>query len=98
MARPGFTLIEENDPDELPPGAGPGSEPKKDAGVSLLSLALVQLSKRTVIALSQLFTLLTVASVWWLFMQTTTLDTFALIKLGSYAAFVIVVNWIVRRD
>jgi hypothetical protein len=94
MARPEFQLIEEQDSDTLPTGAGPGSG--RDAGLSLLSLALAQLSKRFVVALSSLFTLMTVGSAFWLWNTTPQPNVLQLIGLGMYAVFVIVINWIVR--
>lgn len=79
----------EDDPPETPP--------KEDRGFSLLMMALKALSQRTLIAVASLFTLITVGSVFWLFLATPEPNTFQLIKLAMYGAFVLAANFIVRR-
>lgn len=62
-----------------------------------LLLALRALSQRFVIALSNLFTLVTVASAFVLWYATPQPDILQLIKLGGYGLFVLGINWIIRR-
>ena len=93
MASPKFTVVEE--PDVPTPESSGASERAAD----FLLLLLKPLSQKTIIALGNLFSLLTVISVFWLAMtvvpHTPTIEQ--LVGLGGYAVFVIVVNWIVRR-
>jgi len=60
-------------------------------------LALTALAQRTIQALADLFCLLTVASVFWIAYTIDDPDPMKLTKLGMYASFVLIVNWIVRR-
>lgn len=66
-------------------------------GFELLRVGLKALSQRTLIALSALFTLLTVGSAFWLFMSIHEPNTMQLIQIGMYAAFVLAINLIVKR-
>ena len=75
-------------------------EPAKPAGgiaSDLLILALRELSKRTVVALASLFTLATVGSAWWLWVSIPDPNPLQLVGLATYAVFVLLANWIVRR-
>lgn len=67
------------------------------AGMSALMLGLRALSQRALIALSACFTLLTVASAFWLFMSIHDPNTMQLIEMGMYGCFVLLANFIVRR-
>lgn len=69
----------------------------ESAGTTMLLMGLKALSQRALIALSSLFTLITVASAFWLYMSRTTLDPQQLILCGMYALFVLAANVIVRR-
>ena len=85
--------------DSTPENPFPVDKPSrvnKIAGDVVL-LALTELSKRFVVALGNLFTLLTVASAFWLWYVTPSPDAFQLAKLAMYGAFVLGANWIVRR-
>jgi hypothetical protein len=55
------------------------------------------LSKRTLVALSNLFCLLTVFSVFVLFYNIPKPDSYQIVALTIYAAFVLAANAIVRR-
>lgn len=96
MAEPkrAFELVQEDDPAE--------TQPKSDsaaAGVSteLLLISLQALSKRAIIALSNLFCLLTVGSVFVLFYNIPKPDAYQIVALTIYAVFVLAANAIVRR-
>lgn len=84
-----FEIVEE--PDEAP------STPKTDFNAQALFLALSSLSKRALIALDNLFCLLTVFSVFWLCLTLPHPDGYQLLQLGGYAAFVLAANLIVHR-
>lgn len=79
----------------------PETEPKttrgESAGMTMLLMGLKALSQRALVALSACFTLITVASAFWLYMSRTTLDPQQLILCGMYALFVLAANVIVRR-
>jgi hypothetical protein len=93
MAEP-FRVIGD---DDLPPQTPTSPDPLQRIGFEALMLGLKALSQRTLDALSRLFTLLTVASAFWLWMTMPHPDVFQLVSLGGYAAFVLAVNVIVRR-
>lgn len=106
-----MSSVEENrmlaQPDKAPPLKLIGIEddaptaPKQDkiqaVSIEMLTMALTALSQRFVVALSRLFSLLTGASVFWLAYTTAAVDTFALVKIGMYAVFILALNIIVYR-
>ena len=95
MAKPNFEIVEDE-----PPVHTPATEPSEStSAVDILLLLLKPLSQKTVIALGNLFSLLTVASVFWLSLAIIPRDPTIqqLVGLGGYAAFVIAVNLIVRK-
>jgi hypothetical protein len=64
----------------------------------VLLLALKALSQRALVALASLFSLLTVAAVFWLALSISANPTiYQIATLGIFSAFVIVINYIVRR-
>lgn len=67
------------------------------AGFEMLRMGLKALSQRSLIALSSLFTLLTVGSAFWLFMSIRDPNTMQLVEMGMYSGFVLAANVIVRR-
>lgn len=76
------------------------AEPNKteQAATSILLLSLKALSQKAVVAAAALFSLLTVASVFWLAMSVIgNPNTYQLVGLGGYAGFILLINWIVRR-
>jgi len=95
----GFKEVAERDANavvDLPTKAKTTEE--TSAAFSLIMLALKSLSQRTLIAISNLFTLLTVGSAFWLWMTMAGDPTVRqLVALGMYAAFVLAVNWIVKK-
>ena len=68
-----------------------------DRATDLLLLSLQALSKRTLVALSNLFCLLTVGSAFWLCLTIHDPNTLQLVEIGGYFSFVLAANWIVRR-
>jgi hypothetical protein len=85
---------QETEPDEILPVEQP--RVNKIAGDAIV-LALTALSQRFITALANLFTLLTVASAFWIWYVTPDPNVFQLVKLGLYGVFVLGANWIVRR-
>jgi hypothetical protein len=90
VVTPHFTVEEE----QVPP---PQARADHAAATKVLLLAIAALSKRMVVAIADLFTLLTVGSVFWLFISIPDPNSMQLIQLGGYCLFVLAANWIVRR-
>lgn len=97
MAR-AFEIVSETEAGEDQPQAAPAKQPGNDASIKAIMLALKALSQRTIVALSSLFTLVTVLSAWYLWMVTLPNPSVQqLVGLGLYGVLVIVVNLIVKR-
>lgn len=90
MAKPQFELVETDEP-------SPNSEPQPGVGLEMLILGLKTLSQRTLSAIADLFTLLTVFSAWWLWYSIPSPNPNQIASLSIYAAFVLAANWLVRR-
>jgi hypothetical protein len=89
-----------DDPVEAPPQAAPA--PAKQplvnrVSVEMLSMAISALSQRALTALAACFSLLTVASAFWLWYLTPVPTDRQIISLALYALFVLAINVIVRR-
>lgn len=90
----GFQVVSE---DPSPPQPPPAAQ---QAAIQMLNLALKALSQRAVTAVTDLFTLLTAASVFFLFwewMYLAFVPPIYLVGVSIYAAFIIAINVIVRR-
>lgn len=86
---PGFQVVrDETETEQKPTDNG--------AAIRLLMLALGALSQRALVAVADLFTLLTVASAFWLWRSIPDPNELQIIALSIYAAFVLAANWIVR--
>jgi hypothetical protein len=82
-----FTVVSDDEPET-------GQKIASEA----IMLALSALSQRTLQALASLFTLLTVGSAFWLALQVSNSPSiYQLVCLGLYLAFVLTINFIVRR-
>ena len=88
--RAGFQVVPDDEPDQAPAGDG-------GKALSVMMLALSTLSQKTLVALSNLFALTAVGSVFWLAMTHPSPDTYQLVEIGMYAAFVLAAIFIVRR-
>lgn len=95
MAQPQFEVV----PDDPPEPTNSPVEGGQAAALDILLLLLKPLSQKTIIAIGNCFSLLTVASVFWLSLAIIPKDPSVqqLIGLGGYAVFVVAVNLIVRR-
>lgn len=81
-----------------PPQPNPQQQRAQARDISLLLLSLKALSQRALVALSSLFTLITVGSAFWLWMTIPHPDVYQLVGLGMYALFVLAANFIVKRS
>lgn len=94
MAAEPFRVITDDETTEQPPRP----DTLETIGINALMLGLGALSKRTLVALSNLFTLLTVTSafaLWWRVLPEP--SVYQLAGLTIYAVFLLIVNWLVRR-
>lgn len=89
---PQFEVIEEPQ-DKVTPLAPRGQKIATDA----LLLALKALSQRALAATRDIFTLLSVGSVWWLWNALPDPSPTQITSLSIYALFVLVANVIVRK-
>jgi hypothetical protein len=87
---PGFEVVVDNDKP-----ATPQADPNAVA-VRLIQVALTALSQRAVVALADLFTLITVASAFCLWWSIPAPNDRQIAALSIYAVFILAANWIVR--
>ena len=84
---PGFEIV-----------GGTETEPQaSNVQIAMLTLALKALSQRALVAIADLFTLLTVGSAFWLWASIPAPNDRQIIALSIYACFVLAANYIVRR-
>ena len=88
---PGFEVVVDNDAPKQVTQTDPNG-----VAVKLIQMALVALSQRAVVALADLFTLLTVGSAFWLWWSIPVPNDRQIAALTIYALFVLAANWIVR--
>jgi hypothetical protein len=86
---------------ELAPDPFPVEQPKPPVGTKFageaIALALSALSQRALVALSNLFVLAVVGSVFVLWYVTPDPNVYQLVKLAMYGVFSLGISWIVRR-
>lgn len=104
MAQPHrFEVIEEDDETPAPstPDKSASADKSTEAFVAVLDklLGLKSLAQRAAIAIADLFSLITVATVFWLCLAIVPYEptTYQLAGLCGYALFIVAVNVIVRR-
>ncbi len=90
-----FEVIEEPDP-VLSSQATAARKPDK-AAIDILALSLRALGQRALVALADLFCLLTVGAAFWFYMSIPNPNTCQLVAEAMFALFVLAANWIVRR-
>ena len=91
---PGFKLIGQ----EEEAATAAAESPKEDRSTRMILFALQALAKRTLIAISNMFTLLLAASafvLWWSVLPNPSLQQLS--GLGMYAAFVLAFEFVRRR-
>jgi len=87
---PGFEVVGGTETEQ------PAAPQASAAHIAMLRIALTALSQRALIAAADLFTLLTVASAFWLWWSIPAPNDRQIIALTIYACFVLAANWIVR--
>lgn len=94
-----FQQVEDDGPFEAPPAAAPQGSPRlQSVATEMLLMGIGALSKRFVVALSRLFMLLTMGSVFALWYLTPDPNTNQIISLSIYAAVVLAANYLnIRR-
>lgn len=97
MAAPAKWQVLEEEPD--PPAADKvaGSTANGGVGLDLLVLGLKTISQRAITAITNLFTLVTMAGTWFLWYKTPDPQWNQIVSLSIFAAFVLAANWLVRR-
>jgi hypothetical protein len=87
---PGFEVV-----------GGTEAEPKQQdpnaVAIAMITLGIKTLSQRALTAATDLFTLLTVCSAFWLWWSIPAPNDRQIVALTIYAAFILAANWIVRR-
>ena len=86
---PGFEIVGGTETEAAPQASS--------VQVAMLTLALKALSQRALVAIADLFTLLTVGSAFWLWASIPAPNDRQIIALSIYACFVLAANYIVRR-
>lgn len=94
MAR--FEVVDEQPEPTVTDFSSRASQAVSNTATQLLVLGLKTLSQRALVATADLFTLLTIASAFWLWMATPEPNTLQIVSLSIYAVFVLLANWIVR--
>jgi hypothetical protein len=83
----------------VPPPAPPPPRPNptlEQAATNILMLALRALSQRALVAIGNLFVLLTAASAWWLWMTTLPSPSIQqLVGLALYGVLILALNYLV---
>ena len=89
MTNPGFEVV----------GGTETEAPKPDNGaaVRMLTLALAALSQRALIAIADMFSLITTASCFWLWWCIPSPNDRQIVALSLYGLLILAINWIVRR-
>lgn len=96
QSRP-FQLVEDDDQADAAPTAPAATQPRiQRVSTDMLVMALKALSQRTLVALLQLFTLLTVGSAFFLWLSTPDPNVHQIVSLSIYAMFVLLANWLVH--
>lgn len=91
-----FEVVQETD-DEPARTPHPAQPIVDSLGIETLTLGLKALSQRAIGAVKDVFTLLSVASTWWLWRSIPDPQPTQIVSLSLYAVFVVIVNWLVRR-
>lgn len=94
---PEFQVVREDALDAPETAAPRPRQVGQKVATDALMLALRALSQRALIAIDNLFTLITVAMVFWLWMSIPNPSTFQIVSEGIFAVFVLAANVIVRR-
>lgn len=94
LTNPGFEVIEGG---EQPARTSPAPPVDNSVAITMLTIGLKALSQRALTAATDLFTLLTVASAFFLWWSTPAPNDRQIASLTIYALFILAANYIVRR-
>ena len=75
----------------------PSSEANNAVAIAMLQIGLKALSQKALTAISDLFTLLTVGSAFWLWWSIPTPNYNQIVSLALYGLLILAINVIVRR-
>lgn len=93
QTNPGFEVVGGTETD-LPPPPAPVDN---GVAIAMLTIGLKALSQRALTAATDLFTLLTVASAFWLWWSIPLPNDRQITSLTIYALFILAANYLVRR-
>lgn len=94
QTNPGFEVVGGTETD-FPPQPAPIVD--NGVAIAMLTIGLKALSQRALTAATDLFTLLTVASAFWLWWSIPAPNDRQITSLTIYALFILAANYIVRR-
>jgi hypothetical protein len=86
---PGFEIVGGTETEQKPADNG--------IHIAMLRIALTALSQRALTAATDLFSLLTMCSAFWLWWSIPAPNDRQIVSLSIYALLVLAINWIVRR-
>lgn len=89
---PGFEIVGGTETENQPP-----APVDNGVAIAMLTIGLKALSQRALTAATDLFTLLTVASAFWLWWSIPAPNDRQITSLTIYALFILAANYIVRR-
>jgi hypothetical protein len=92
----GLTLVDESESARSGPTVSAEATPSSDRGFSILALALKTMGQRALIAVDNLFTLVTVCLAFYLWHSIPEPNTLQVVALALFALFVLAANVIVR--
>ncbi len=98
MAAPSrpFLVEPDDDPVDAALQAPAAPQPRvQRVSTDMLVMALKALSQRALVALLQLFTLITVGSAFFLWMSTPDPNVHQIVSLSIYGSLVLAINWLV---
>lgn len=93
MTNPGFEVVGGTET-ETPQPVAPVDH---GVAIAMLTIGLKALSQRALTAATDLFSLLTIGSAFWLWYLTPTPNDRQIISLSLYGLLILAINWIVRR-
>jgi hypothetical protein len=94
QTNPGFEVVGGTETEVSKPAA---PAPDNGVAIAMLTIGLKALSQRAVTAITDLFSLLTIASCFWLWYLTPKPDIYQITSLTLYGILILAINWIVRR-
>ena len=93
QANPGFQVVrDEQDAEAAKPAGDPNA-----VAVTMILLGIKALSQRALTAATDLFSLLTISSAFWLWWSIPAPNDRQIISLTLYGLLILAINWIVRR-